>query len=336
MFEKPLLTVGIATLHRPVYLEEAVRSVVEAARHTSAVIEMIVSDMGCATASKFAYDRAVQNAPPNLRVRRLERPMVMTGIENWNQCLREATGLFYMMIGDDDRLRPDAFYILSPILIAAPNSTAAVLASARDINAHGKVSHQTRNREAVLVGRAFLERVVLRRITLRWCAFVARTEVLHRTEPFSLPFPGGGGAADGAAILSASMHGAVQTLSVAISEFRVHGANDSRGIDINYQIEQRNVLIRFLGQQALLPRWVENLTNLWLGTGVYFQIMRWTAAHELDIETRDALRKLAKNYVDRVSFRELPIRFLLFSKFVVFASNISNFLYYRRLNRIAR
>lgn len=310
--DEPFLTIGIATLDRPKYLGEAIQSVVNAAKRCECRIQLVVSDMGGHEASAHAFQRASHDAPAWLDCQWLSDTRIPSGIANWEACLNQARGHYYMMIGDDDRLVPDAIYRLRDALEQPGPKPAGLLASARDIDAIGAHRRTRVNPRRRQSGRDFLTDVVTRRLHLRWCAFVARTDILRKTRPFAHPFPGGGGAADGAAIISAALAGDILTLDLPISEFRVHGGNDSRSISIEYQRTQRHTLEQFVHGLPLATAADHALVALWLGGGVRYQCLRWAAQGLLDLGTLNELDQLAQAYLRKASVQPLSLNLRAF------------------------
>jgi hypothetical protein len=309
---EPLLTVGIATLNRPHYLEEAIESVVTAAQRIECRIQLVVSDMGGNTESFRSYERSTLNSPSWLQCEWFSDTRIKSGIANWDNCLSRARGRYYMMIGDDDRLLPEAIIHLKAALDSRDSEPTGLLASACDIDANGGNRRTLVNPRRVYDGRVFLADVVTRKLYLRWCAFVARTKVLKSCRPFTYPFPGGGGAADGAAIISAALSGQIITLDVPISEFRVHGDNDSRAISLMYQRDQRKTLQQFVATLPQATATDQALVSVWLGTGIRFQCLRWAIQGLLDVPTLSDLEKLAHDHLDSFSGQDLPTRIRLF------------------------
>jgi glycosyltransferase involved in cell wall biosynthesis len=94
------ITVAVPTIDRPEMLGRAVRS---ALAQTHRDVEVVISDNASSTdmssvAQEFADDR--------VRFQRHEARLPMA--ENWNSCLDLAEGKYFLLLSDDDVLRPDA------------------------------------------------------------------------------------------------------------------------------------------------------------------------------------------------------------------------------------
>ncbi len=304
----PLLTIGVATLNRPKYLEIALKSIISASQFCECNIQLVVSDMGGNPESACAYERATHNAPSWLQCEWISDIRIPSGIANWDNCLKRARGQYFMMIGDDDRLLPEAINRLKEALDNCETELAGVLASACDIDESGVQLRTLKNPRHVRKGREFLVDVVTRKLQLRWCAFVAKTSILKNTRPFSWPFPGGGGAADGAAIISTALSGDILTLDVPISEFRVHGGNDSRAISLSYQHDQRQTLHQFVASLAQATSTDRGVVSVWLGAGIRYQCLRWAMQGLLENSEFKYLERLARVHLKHASGLQLPIR----------------------------
>lgn len=112
------VTIGIPTLNRS---ELALRAIGSALAQSYGDIEVIVSDDG-------STDDTVQ------RVRKLRDPRIVLFeqkarqglVGNFNFCLQHATGEFFLLLGDDDLLMPDAIAgLVAPFLESANGGTAA-------------------------------------------------------------------------------------------------------------------------------------------------------------------------------------------------------------------
>lgn len=303
----PELSIGIATLYRPDYLFEAVASVVSAARQASCQIELVVSDMGGACETIEAIREASEGSPPNLRIITLSNKSIQSGIANWRNCLAHARGKYYMMIGDDDRVSPGGLTALCRH-IGGGDAPAAFLGPTQDIDAAGRIIRTKRRRMKTVPGTALLAAIALRKESIRWCAFVAQTHRLRALRVFEYDFPGGGGAADGAAIYAAAMGGDVTLLSTPVAQFRVHASNDSRVVDVAYQERQRDEFLRFVGRSVSDP-WLTNVARFWCATGVYFQVARWTTSRRLGVHEYELLMRLAARYAREIDWAELGTAF---------------------------
>lgn len=312
----PLLTIGIATLNRPQYLSEAINSIcTAAAASTKYKIELIISDMGSNPKTSQVAKEFQSVQPKNLSIIYIHDDSIRSGIENWKRCLVNATGLFYMMIGDDDRVHPNDFSEFLKTLLNLDAAISVVLGSPTDIDSLGNITYKRELNRKRYNPNKFLQKVATRTLPIRWCCFTFRTEQLRACQPFDLPFPGGGGSADGAAILAGLDMGDALVLDLHPSEFRRHESNDSQAINLEYQISQREIFHSFISSRIKSPQLIR-LAELWNANGIYFQILRWASNGKLDKISKLQLSALAKKMENKIKWKELPLHLRLFNIFI--------------------
>ena len=99
-----LVTVGIPTRNRRVYVMRAIASVLA---QSYAQIEVVVSD-NASTDDTVACVRTIDD----MRLRLVEHDENIGMVSNFNATLQAARGEFFVMLSDDDYLAPDAIEIL--------------------------------------------------------------------------------------------------------------------------------------------------------------------------------------------------------------------------------
>lgn len=97
---RPLVTIAIPTLNRANYLRIALDS---ALAQTYPNLEIVVSN-NASTDSTAALLASVKD--PRLRV--VEQQTTISMMENWNACVRAASGKYFLLLSDDDVLEPAA------------------------------------------------------------------------------------------------------------------------------------------------------------------------------------------------------------------------------------
>lgn len=103
------VTIGIPTLNRSDMLIRAVRSVFDQTYHD---IELIISDD---VSTDDTLQRLDEIKDPRLVVFRQEKRLGLVG--NFDFCLRQATGEFFLLLGNDDILMPEAIErLVAPFL----------------------------------------------------------------------------------------------------------------------------------------------------------------------------------------------------------------------------
>jgi glycosyltransferase involved in cell wall biosynthesis len=113
------VTLGIPTLNRAALAVRAIRS---ALAQTYADVEVLVSDDG-STDDTVAQVRAI--ADPRLRL--YEQPQRLGLVANFDFCLRHATGEYFLLLGDDDLLLPQAIEQLCAPFLAPDGSSVGVV-----------------------------------------------------------------------------------------------------------------------------------------------------------------------------------------------------------------
>jgi glycosyltransferase involved in cell wall biosynthesis len=97
--EVPLISIVIPAFNRPHLLEEALASI--AAQTLSVPLEVIVCDDGRTPGARMAVRRYRDRG-----YKYLPNPVTLGAVENWNHCLRSATGTWVMVLHEDDLIYP--------------------------------------------------------------------------------------------------------------------------------------------------------------------------------------------------------------------------------------
>ena len=134
----PLVTIGIPTYNRAdKYLREALES---ALAQNYPNLEIVVSDNG----STDNTESVVQSyADPRIRYYRQQPPVIPN--DNFNFCLKQANGAYFLMLHDDDKIDPD--FIDTCMRAANYDERLGIIRTGtRIINADGTVINEGRNR----------------------------------------------------------------------------------------------------------------------------------------------------------------------------------------------
>lgn len=109
MDNQPLISIGIPTRNRINYLKEAIKS---SLNQTYKNIEIIISD----NASNDGTQEYLKYLNDD-RIRALNSENLIDMAENWNKCLLQAKGSYFMLLSDDDILEENAIKDLLDIFL---------------------------------------------------------------------------------------------------------------------------------------------------------------------------------------------------------------------------
>jgi glycosyltransferase involved in cell wall biosynthesis len=134
---RPLVTIGIPTYNRAArYLREALES---ALVQTYPNIEIVVSDNGSTDDTE-----AVVRSYGDSRIRYFKQQPPVVPNDNFNFCLREARGAYFLLLHDDDKVDPD---FIETCLQAAGDQThfGVIRTGVRIINSESAAVYERHN-----------------------------------------------------------------------------------------------------------------------------------------------------------------------------------------------
>ena len=135
---RPLVTIGISTYNRARgYLRQALGS---ALAQTYPHLEIVVSD-NCSSDDTGAVVTGVGD----LRIRYFRQASNIGANNNFNFCLSQARGAYFLLLHDDDLIDPDFVQTCIDAVNGRP-SVGVIRTGSRRIDAAGIVQHQTFNR----------------------------------------------------------------------------------------------------------------------------------------------------------------------------------------------
>ena len=133
----PLVTIAIPTYNRAdTFLPQAARS---ALAQTYANTEIIIAD-NCSTDNTQAFVRSISNS----RIRYFKHPTNMRANDNFNFCLQQAKGDYFLLLHDDDLIDPD-FVALCLDAAGYQTDIGIIRTGMRRIDSSGRVLHNTPN-----------------------------------------------------------------------------------------------------------------------------------------------------------------------------------------------
>lgn len=117
--ERPFITIGIPTYNRAEgYLKEALES---ALAQNYPNLEIVIAD-NCSTDNT----KAVVEGYADERIRYFRHEKGIKPNDNFNFCLQQARGAYFLMLHDDDKIDPD---FLAACITAASGEKESVLSS---------------------------------------------------------------------------------------------------------------------------------------------------------------------------------------------------------------
>lgn len=175
----PLVTIAIPTRNRDrSYLRETLSS---AMAQTYANVEIVVSD-NCSVDGTESFMRSI--ADPRIRYFRHDRPIDAN--ENFNFCLEQAMGDYFLLLHDDDIIDHD---FVEACLRAAQYGTdiGVIRTGTRMIDAGGTVLREVPNRVGGLSTEEFFRGWFAGRTTLYFCSTLFHTGRLRGMGGFDSP-----------------------------------------------------------------------------------------------------------------------------------------------------
>jgi len=167
----PLVTIGIPTYNRADgYLQETLES---ALAQTYLNVEIVVADNSSPDAT-----RAVVASYADPRVRYYRHEPGLTPNDNFNFCLQQANGAYFLLLHDDDKIDPG--FVDSCMCAAGYDTrTGIIRTGTRMINAKGTVIGEGRNRVAGLSTADFILGWFAGMTPLYLCSTLYNTEGLR-------------------------------------------------------------------------------------------------------------------------------------------------------------
>jgi glycosyltransferase involved in cell wall biosynthesis len=212
------VTIAIPTYNRAdSYLYDALTSAVA---QTYPNLEIIVSD-NCSTDDTQQVVRSVADE----RVRYIKHPENIGPFDNWNFCVEQAKGVYFLLLHDDDLIDPD--YVESCIRACKGDFSHGVLRTGtRVINEKGDILSETANMVGGYSTTEFFLGWFAAETSFYLCSTLYNTDLLRGLGGFRSPT---GLFVDAVATARLATYGRVDVPEVKAS-FRRHGENmGSRG-----------------------------------------------------------------------------------------------------------
>src|SRR5262245_58116512 len=237
----PMVTLAVTTYNRPDYVAEALSSVLV---QDYSNLEILVSDNGSRDGTPALVQALIKN-DRRARFRRNDTTVPMH--EHYTQCVPEARGEFFMLLGDDDRINSGFVSALVAVAKRHPDVNVVVPANAT-IDENGAVIEEFARPEGeVFDGAEFV---------CRWLygytpqVFKDPTTVLMRTDVLrrfcGYQDLGGGSNIDNLLLLQSAITGRVGFAKDAVFNCRVHNGSYGRNLTAKQVAEASRRFLRHI------------------------------------------------------------------------------------------
>ncbi|QVL50327.1 MAG: glycosyltransferase family 2 protein [Thiocapsa sp.] len=287
----PLVTIAIPTYNRADgYLYDALTSAVA---QTYRNLEIIVSD-NCSMDNTQQVVRSVTDE----RVRYIRHPENIGAFNNWNSCVEQAKGVYFLLLHDDDLIDPD--YVESCIRACKGDFSRGILRTGtRVIDEHGNIRSETANMVGGYSTTKFFLGWFAAETALYLCSTLYNTDLLRGIGGFRSPT---GLFVDAVATARLAPYGRVDVPEVKAS-FRRHGKN--------------------MGSRGRLQDWTED--SLYL-LNVISELTPPTDRSTIRLRGGEFLSKKCYSYVPSLAFYKRPFAYYDVYKRFGFSFSPINFI----------
>lgn len=234
MNDLPLVTIAIPTYNRVEYLKQALAS---AQAQTYPNLEIIVSDNASSDGTQAFMERVTDK-----RVRYTRQLDNLGMIANWNDCLNQASGKYFLLLSDDDLLEREAILYLTQHLEIDENLVFSYSCT-KFINSRGNLIKKSKNGLEIEQTSNLIKAYMMSKRELPLCGILFRKSELFFDNEYSF-------AADTKAWLDicfSNPKAFVKWIKLPQVSYRVHQENATATSNFSY--------------------WVSNL----LGVGLYYK-----------------------------------------------------------------
>jgi len=305
-----LLSIGIPTYNRLGYLKECIESC-KKIKTLGYKIEIIVSSNSTSDGTK-EYIEDVQSLNTNVIIKKNHFIKPVPPIVNWDYTLNNATGKYFILLSDDDRIDADALIHISGYDKGQKNIN-GILFSNNIVNNTGKIIKKKINEENVMDAETFFAKLVNRKIKYNFCSFVANCEVLKKSMIYQEKFLGSGMFADGASILvCCQSEKNIVVSSKVMMDYRVHEHMDSKNIDSKLMTAAKMHFIDFIQKNKYINNRLRDVAEYWVYNGTIYQcIMFYMCCRDKKNEIIKILDFVKKSiYINKkTGIRYIAVRF---------------------------
>jgi len=312
--DTPDLTIGIPTINRLDYLKECFLSCVNQKWPDNKKIEIIISNNSSNDGTEEFLNNIVKSyAGGTVSVKVLHQSTVIPMIENWNACLTESKGSYFLLLSDDDVLCEGFSDGLFRDDVTSHKNIAGILTGFDVIDGAGCEIRTSKNKSGLYSGREFYKKLVVRELRYVFCGFIFKTDILKGGQVFEREFEKGM-MADGAAIMNSAVNGDILVLEEKLVQYRVHDNNNSKYPDIKLNIRTREFFIDY--SKTLENKWADvcDWTVYWCLDGYFYQAGHWVLKKKItSVEIRtlisDMNEKLMSHEMKSISlYRRLMLK----------------------------
>lgn len=274
MNKEPLVTIGIPTIDRPEMLKNAIGSALEQSYRN---LQVLVVDNASTTDMRPVV---ASFSDPRLEFRRHESRLPMGA--NWNSCLAEARGEFFILLSDDDCLCTDGIRQLVSAFVEGESKgpVGASYGRTEVVDSLGKILWTTSVGPSFEDAFTFTRALFSHRRAIYPCSTLFRTNDLRVLNGYDdARF---GGAADVAVALgSAFRRGAVASTGEIVSRYLEHSTNLTGNLRLDDWARWMAEIQRLVTSQPVLaPDQCRTLGR---------KIRRYTAYFQMDVVGKASL-----------------------------------------------
>ena len=288
---RPLVTIGVCTYNRADgYFVDALRSAVAQSYPN---LEIVVSDNGSTD-----HTEEVVESFGDLRIRYVKREQNIGPVNNFNACLGDARGEFFLLLHDDDVLDPD-FVEACMDAVGDDTDVGVIRTGTRIIDAEGRTLHERPNDVVGLSTSEFFRGWFAGRTPIFVCSTLHNTRRLRELGGFTSPrnlFPD-----TLVAVRLAALYGRADVKEPKAS-FRRHGQNTGNAARVEDWCEDSYHLLGVM--QELVPEEAEMIRRK--GSAFF---SRTNYRHASSIESPVERARTCWRIYRRFGFAYSPLRF---------------------------
>jgi glycosyltransferase involved in cell wall biosynthesis len=262
MNAKPLITIGIPTRNRLSYLQNALKSAIS---QTYSNIEIVISD-------NFSNDGTEEylNTIRDSRVKIFRQSKLLDMIDNWNFCLKNSSGNYFILLSDDDSLDLNAVEKINKTFCSIPHIGKVAAFGCNIIDEQDSLIKTIRYTTNILPKKNILSKYLLGFFSVPMCSTVHYTESLREIGGYSQKHVL---AADTFAWLSSVFrYGNLHLFPENIANYRIHSQMTTKKSHTSLWIKEYINLCHSLNKE--IPAWERPGVFLGLVFVIFKQLLK--------------------------------------------------------------